>query len=354
MKLQQAIKEFIELKKAKGQRASRTGARYECTLRIFCLCMQNPDLEEIDLSHILWYLSELENLGWKPNGINLVGLALRKLFEFCHLRGYPVLFNELLIPLTEKSFSIPRVTNFETFQKLLRQIPENTKDPHHIRNRAILRMLWDTGARTGELMSLDMTDLDLKTRMALIKTEKSRGRRPVRQIFWTEETNKALMAWQKKLKELKEKFQFADNEALFVSISKSPRLPMRGTRMTPRGIAEIMRVLSNQADLPIVNAHSIRHSMGRDTVKTLRSNSAVSNILGHSNIESSYVYTMLFGDELKEQWEEVMKSRGIPMLKAPRRKADFPPIKSETAAVLKGQIRPVMIKTSKTAKWARS
>jgi integrase len=216
-------------------------------------------------------------------------------------------------------------------------------------------MLWDTGVRAGELMSLDISDLDLKNKMALIKTEKSRGRRPVRQIFWTSETNVHLLRWLEKLKELKGKFNFADTDALFVSISKSPQQSLRGCRMNPRGVAEVMRVLSNQAGLPTVaNAHGIRHSMGRDTVKTLRSNSAVSNILGHSNIESSYVYTMLFGDELKEQWSEVMKKRGHPLAAPPRRAAAFPKLKNEPASVIKGQIRPVKIKTSSTARWLRS
>jgi site-specific recombinase XerD len=355
MRLHEAIKEFIELKKVKGIRSSKTAARYECTLRIFCLCMQDPLLEDIELSHIIWYLKELERLGWKPNGINLVGLALKKLFEFCNLRKYPVSFNEILIPLKEKTFSVPRITGFETFKQLLKQIPSDTNHPHHIRNKAILLMLWDTGVRAGELMSLDISDLDLKNKMALIKTEKSRGRRPVRQIFWTSETNVHLLRWLEKLKELKGKFNFADTDALFVSISKSPQQSLRGCRMNPRGVAEVMRVLSNQAGLPTVaNAHGIRHSMGRDTVKTLRSNSAVSNILGHSNIESSYVYTMLFGDELKEQWSEVMKKRGHPLAAPPRRAAAFPKLKNEPASVIKGQIRPVKIKTSSTARWLRS
>ena len=354
MQLSQAIKEFVELKKVKGIRASRTAARYECTLRIFCLCMQDPLLENIELAHILWYLEELKRLGWKPNGVNLVGLALRKFFEYCNLRKYPVAFNEVLIPLVEKSFNIPRVTGIETFKKLLQQIPSDTNHPHHIRNRAILLMLWDSGVRTGELMSLDISDLDLKSRMALIKTEKSRGRRPIRQIFWTPETHKHLLKWMDKLKELKSKFNFNDDDALFVSISKSSRQSLRGCRMNPRGVAEVLRVLSNQAGLPTVaNAHGIRHSMGRDTVKTLRSNSAVSNILGHSNIESSYIYTMLFGDELKEQWSEVMKKRGSPLTPPPR-SSKFPKLKNDTASVVSGQIRGTKIKTSSTARWVRS
>jgi len=355
MRLHQAIKEFVELKKIKGIRSAKTGARYEITLRIFCLCMQDPELEDLDLAHVLWYINELDRLGWKPNGINLVGLALRKFFEFCHLRGYSVSFNETLIPLKEKSFSIPRVTNIETFRKLFAQIPDNTNDSHHLRNRAILLMLWDTGVRTGELMSLDIADLDMKSRMALIKTEKSRGRRPVRQIFWTAETHKALLRWMEKLSEMKKKFSFADNEALFVSIGKSPRAMVRGYRMKPGGVAEVMRVLSNQAGLPVItNAHSIRHSMGRDTIKTLHSNSAVSNILGHSNLESSYIYTMLFGEDLKEEWKEVMKKRGNPLMLPPKRAVNFPKLKKDLNSVVSGQIRPATIKTSKTARWVRT
>lgn len=353
MKLHEAIKGFVELKSEKGPRSRKTAVRYESTLRIFCLCMQDPPLEDIELEHVRWYLKELERLGWKPNGINLVGLALKKFFEYCKLRNYPVSLNETLIPLVEKDFSMPRVTGIETFKKLLEQIPEKTNHPHHLRNRAILLMLWDTGVRTGELMALDLADLDLKNKTAYIKTEKSRGRRPVRQIFWTEETNKHLLHWIEKLNELKGKFRFADDDALFVSIAKSYRQSQRGGRMNPRGVAEVMRVLSNQAELPVIaNAHGIRHSMGRDAVKTLRSNSAVSNILGHSNIESSYVYTMLFGDDLKEQWQEVMNKRGNPMATPPKRSPSFPKLKNE--AVVNGQIRPVKIKTSETARWLRT
>ena len=355
MKLKDAIREFVELKKMKGPRSVKTSARYESALRIFCLCMQNPKLSDIDFQHVLWYLNELEELGWKPNGINLIGLALRKFFEFCQLRKYPISFNENLIPIKEKVFSIPRVTNLETFQKLLQQIPEKSNDAHYLRNRVLLLMLWDTGVRSGELVSLDISDLDLQNRTALIKTEKSRGRRPIRQIFWTEETHVHLLKWINKLSVLRNKYNFKNDNALFVSIAKSIRQPVRGCRLSPRAVAEIMRSLSNKAGLPIIsNAHGIRHSMGRDTVKILKSNSAVSNILGHSNLESSYVYTMLFGEDLKEQWQEVMNKRGNPLMSAPKPSASFPTIKKDYNSVIRGQIRPTTIKTSRTGKWVRS
>ncbi len=358
MKLSEAIREFVELRTAKGPRSRKTAARYQITLRIFCLCMQDPELNEIDLTHILWYFKELERLGWKPNGVNLVGIALKKFFEFCHLRGYEVPFSEQLIPIREKEFHIPRVMNLKDFKKLITQIPKRSNRPNHIRNLALLLLLWDTGARSGELCMLDENDLQFKKNgsgMALIKTEKSRGRSPIRQIFWTPETGKAIKRWQKKKKELHKFFTFKDPEALFVSILKSPSADVRGSRMNNRGVAEMMRMLSNQAGLPLVaNAHSVRHSFGRDTIKSIRSDSAASSLLGHASIESSLTYTRMFGQDLFDQWKKVSKYRGSPVAKAPARPTSFPSMRTGIRSPISGQVRPIMIKTSKTGRYARS
>ena len=356
MKLSQAIKEFVALKQARGPRAAKTGLRYESILRIFCLCMHDPEVEDLDFTHVLWYFGELERLGWKPNGRNLVAVGLRKFFEFCNLRGWEV-FNEQLIPLPERETNIPRVTDLNTFRKLVDILPKKTNRPQHIRNRALLLLLWDTGARTGELVSLDVPDLDLEKRTAIIKTEKSRGRRPIRQIFWTPETNEAIKKWLEKKEALQRLFSFADPDALFTSINKCPQLPVRGKRMTNRGVAEVMRMLSNQAGLPVVlNAHRARHSMGRDAVKTLRSNSGVSNILGHSNLDSSFVYTMVWGEDLREEWDEVMKYRGNPAEKPvaqpPKAATNFPRFKSRQPVL--GKLRPLTINTGKRGKLVRS
>lgn len=357
MSLSEAIHEFVTLRSSKGPRSHKTAARYLITLRIFCLCMQDMPLEDVDLPHIIWYFKELERLGWKPNGMNLIGLALKKFFEFCHLRGYNVAFSEQLIPVREKEFNIPRVTNIKDFRRLLAQVPVNTSSPNHIRNRAFLLLLWDTGARSGELCMLDDENLKFKadgSGSAFIKTEKSRGRRPVREINWTAETGKAIKRWMKKRDELHKLFTFQNPEALFTTISKAPGSAIRGSRMTARGIAEMMRMLSNRAGFSAVtNAHSVRHSFGRDTIQALHDNSAVSNQLGHASLDSSWVYTMLFGEELKKQWVQVMKKRGSPISKAPGRSGSFPDQRQPIHGIVRSQLRPVMVKTSQAGRWIR-
>lgn len=278
-----------------------TVKRYDKVLRIFCLYLHNPDIETITLDHVLGYLSLMKQLGWKKNGIIIVTLALKKFFEFYNLQGYKVL-NEFLIPTPKKEYNIPRIATEDGFKKLLSKIPKDNK-PHHIRNRALISLLWDTGARNGEIVALNVDDLNFLERRALIKTEKSRGRRPIREIFWTPTTNELLKQWLKKRDHLTKLFTFKDEEALFISISKCGQNATRGGRMSVVGVAEMLRTNSNRAGIPTVNAHSMRHFMGRDIVNKGGTNSDVSNILGHSSLESSMIYTMMTGPELQKRYD---------------------------------------------------
>ncbi len=302
MKLSQAIEEF---KNWRGFKVTgHTVIRYDSALRIFCLVMGDPEIDQIQITHILRYLQEMERLGWKRNGINIVALALRKFFEYYNLRGYNCI-NESLIPLPKKEFNIPRVANDADFKKLVKAIPRDS-NPNNIRNLALIHMVWDTWARSGEIISLDEDDLQFNkdgSGSAIIKTEKSRGRRPIREIFWTAQTGKYLKAWLKKKKEIQKLMVFEDSGAVFTSIRKCGSFDVRGKRMTNRGVCEVFRMISNRAGLPsIFNAHSARHYGGRKIIKEGGASADVTNILGHSNLESSQFYTMMWGNDLKERW----------------------------------------------------
>ncbi len=82
--------------------------------------------------------------------------------------GYRVL-EPNLIPLPPKQYRIPRVASEENYQKLLSSIPSGN-DPRHIRNKAIIMLLWDTGARNGEIVSLDVDGMDIEKMHAVKET----------------------------------------------------------------------------------------------------------------------------------------------------------------------------------------
>jgi len=293
--MKEAINEFSNWRQFKVK--GNTVKGYDRELRNFCLFLRNPDVIRITINDIMDYLNGIIELGWDPNSLLPRCMALRKFFEFMRLRGITTL-NEELIPIPRKQYKIPRVADEENFKKLIASIPADSKDPRHIRNRAIVSMLWDTGARNGELMALDVKDIDLENKKALIRTEKNRGSRPFREIFWTEETNQAVKIWLAKREALGRKMVFKDSAALFLCVTSS----LAGQRLSIKGVGELLRRYSNRAGIPYMNAHSFRHHMGHDIIHQGGSTADVMNILGHASVQSSSIYTMMTNVELESRY----------------------------------------------------
>ncbi|MFZ5365446.1 MAG: tyrosine-type recombinase/integrase [Patescibacteria group bacterium] len=299
MRLSLAIKQFTEWRALKvGQ---NTNQGYELVLKQFCLFMKNCEIEDVQLSHIVEWFSMMQELGWDSNSFVIKSTALRKFFEFNKKQGFEVL-DPWFIFTPKAKFKIPRIITEENYQKLLSAIPDNN-DPRHIRNKAIISLLWDTGARNGEIVSLDIQGLDLVNFKALIYTEKSKGARPVREMFWTEETNKNLLRWIDRREHLSQKMKWIDPEALFVCVSFHA-----GERLTIKGVGEMLRRYSNQAGIETMNAHSFRHHLGREIIKRGGTNADVMNVLGHATLESTKPYTWLENKEIEKRYRSLKLS----------------------------------------------
>jgi site-specific recombinase XerD len=149
-------------------------------------------------------------------------------------------------------------------------------------------------------MSLNVSDIQLQRRRAIIRTEKSRGWRPIREIFWTDGTNKNIENWMEKREHLTLTMEFKDPEALFVSVCNQKN----GQRFSLKGVGEMLRRYSNRAEIPCMNAHSFRHHMGHDIIKQGGSSADVMNILGHASVQSSSIYTMMTDRELETRYRK--------------------------------------------------
>jgi site-specific recombinase XerD len=300
MRLQEAIEKFYRWKKLNVKDWTAKG--YYLTLRQFCVFMRDCEIEDVILDDIVKWFELMQQLGWDQNSFIPKAMALRKLFEFYIRQGYRVI-DPFLIPIPQKQFKLPRIADEKSYKKLLSVIPHKTNDPRHIRNLAIITMLYDTGARNGEIVSLDIDDIDTKRMRAIIKTEKAKTRRPIREIFWTHETNKNLKRWIEKREHLKKTLKLKDPEALFISVTNWKA----GQRFTIKGVGEMIRRYCVRAKIPYLNPHSFRHKLGHDLANKNYNNSIISNLLGHSSLQSSYIYTLMTDKELEEKYR---KARG--------------------------------------------
>lgn len=269
--------------------------------------MRSPDIEvgSIVLGDCIAFLKLYRELGFDENTIIKKALALKLLFEFLKNRDYKVL-NPEIIPVPKRQFRFPRVAEEWEYKKLLSIIPDEGYT--HIRNKAIIKLLWESGARNGEIASLSMDDINLVKMSARIKTEKSRGTIPFREIFWREEANNAINAWLIEREKLAQEIPLADPKILFFGIKGGHKnCPGKGRKLQHNFISEILRKYSNKAGLPVpLNPHSCRHHFGRELAQKDANTYAIASLLGHANVQSSYPYTMLFGKDREKIYRDKM------------------------------------------------
>lgn len=271
----------------------QTARGYERDARQFCLFMHNPPIMNVRIDDIERYFHEMEDVGYSRNGLQMKACALKKLFKALRRHGHIVLDpNE--IPLPRKDYKETRVATDEQIAKVLDVISQSPQHHSRFRNKAALLMLRDTGMRVGELQALNIDDVDLENKRAIIQTKKSRGMRPIRPVFWHDECNSALAEWIKE-RELFLKKRGSKEKALFVACQ-------RGSvrRIGPTAVHIAFRKASWVAGVETLNPHSLRHRKGHQLAKSGANNSIISGVLGHSSLASSYVYTMMNDHELEQ------------------------------------------------------
>ncbi len=295
MLFNEAIQKFVAWQSFSKRESTK--ASYRVHLMHLGLYMHNCEVEKITLDDIMGYLQGMRVLGWDQNSYMVKCIAFRKFFEYFNKQGITKLDKDL-IPIVERQYHMPKTANLDDYYKLLQAIPFPSNDPRHMRNRTILMLFKDTGMRLGELLSLNVIDVDTKRMQGMIHTEKTKRPHPIRKIFWTEETNNQLRIWLAK----RSKVNNLDPEAVFVSVTGIKT----GMRLRKNGATEALRRLSNEAKLGyVLNSHQLRHLFGRDLAKNGANNSTISTMLGHSNMQSSYVYTMLDESDMEREYRKL-------------------------------------------------
>ena len=297
MKFSEAIEQFFRWQSMR--RMTATVNSYDFSLRHFCLFVRNRELDQISLEDVTNWFVLMRTLGWQQNSFEVKAVSLRKFFEWCRHRGYNVL-DPWLIPIPRREYAPVRVATEEQYHKIVAAIPRPSNEPRHIRNLALIRLLWDTGVRGGELLSLNVEHLDLPNAKGQVKTAKVRYAQPLRMIFWTQDTGHAIGDWLVMRENICKRHQDANREALFIGVL-GDRV---GRRLEPAGLREVLRRCSRAAGIPVVNAHGFRHRMGHHLAMKGANNSIISNLLGHQAMQSSYRYTKPSGKELEEVYRQ--------------------------------------------------
>lgn len=189
----------------------------------------------------------------------------------------------------------PRRARLSDLQRVIDAIPTNTWPA--LRDRAILCLLMDTGLRVGEAAALDISDIDIKQRLLLVRAGKGDKDR---RVPFTEGTAKALLRyWLAK--------PVYSGTAVFLSAKGGHTDAVRG-RMSVTGIEQMLQRLCKAAGVAHINPHSIRHAFACKAIDDGIRLEVIQKLMGHHDAGfTAKVYAHLSTKAIEKEYNEHWK-----------------------------------------------
>ena len=246
---------------------------------------------QLDRPAIQDFILDLKQRGYTETSVARKVAAVRSFFAFLSAEGaIPLNPTEgLTSPRVGKT--LPKAISTNEVDELLEQ-PSRRATPEAKRDRAMLELLYATGMRVTELVSLDMTNLNLDPRSPYVRCLGKGAKERTIPIH-----DQALESHVDYLDEGRPLLvRNKDEQALFVN--------RRGERLTRQGFWLILKGYAKSANLsPDITPHTLRHSFATHMLRGGMPLRNVQEMLGHANISTTQVYTHLTSDHVREVYE---------------------------------------------------
>ncbi len=175
----------------------------------------------------------------------------------------------------------PKTLSNEDMARLL-AAPGTGNSPKVLRDRSLLELLYATGMRVSELVSLQVDDLNLVDRSVRVQNGESNKER---QVPFDEHTAQALGVYLDRGRPALLK-EGGDRAALFLN--------QRGQKLTRQGMWLIIKEYAARAGIAYVTPHVLRHSFAAHMLESNRASlSELQHFLGHANISTTQIYKQL-------------------------------------------------------------
>ena len=281
---------FLELEK---NAASNTIASYRLEITRYLRFLGHTDVtapDEITELHASKFLSSLRDTGLSPRSITRAFSAIKGFHKF--LIGDGVTENNpmLTIDTPKLARTLPDVLNQDEIELILNQPAPSARDRRNLwlRDKTVLEVLYATGIRVSELLSLKQADVLADEEIIRVFGKGSKERIvPI---------GKPALQWIDRYKwEVRVLLQSRgrSQDAIFLNA--------RGTPMTRMAIWNIVKVYTRKAGIAKeVHPHTFRHSFATHLLEGGADLRAVQEMLGHSDITTTQIYTHVDREYLKE------------------------------------------------------
>ena len=258
------------------------------------------DVRSVDALRIRGFLSILFSKQEKKSSIARKLSAVRAFFKFLKREGVLAENPSTLVSTPKQDKTLPRIMTEEEMNAFLDAVAEATKtgEPAMRRDRALLELLYGTGARISEAVGLDIDDLDLAgewrtaTVPATVRLAGKGGKQRIVPVG--SYARQALEAYL-----IRARPSLA-RAARHGPPSHAVFLNARGGRLTRQGAWGALHAAAARAGLPAVSPHTLRHSFATHLLDGGADVRVVQELLGHASVTTTQVYTLVTVDKLRE------------------------------------------------------
>ena len=285
------IKEFLSYLESVKQYSPHTLKGYERDLKKLSDYLSAQDIKnwKIVKEHDLrTFINSERRRGLSPRSIQRLLSSCRTFFEHLLIEGLIQLSPAQNVSSPKLAQLLPKAMDADLVQRLLDFKPKGMIE---IRDKALAELLYSSGLRLSEVCQLEVQDLDLKERTCRVlgKGNKTRivpvGKKAIQAI-------RDWMIYRSELKASKD----TSTDAIFLN--------NKGNRISARSIQLRLEKLCLQRGIPGINPHMLRHSFASHVLESSGDLRAVQEMLGHSDISTTQIYTKLDFQHLSKVYDK--------------------------------------------------
>ncbi|MDQ2755405.1 MAG: tyrosine recombinase XerC [Actinomycetota bacterium] len=247
---------------------------------------------DLDLADLRAWLASLSRDGAARSSVARRAASVRTFLRWATRTSRIPSDPSLRLLAPRRSSTLPGVLQAAQARDLLEvaALASDDDDPLHVRNRAVLELLYASGIRVGELVALDVDDIDLRSDLVRVMGKGSKERT----VPFGRPARAALEQW------------LARRGALATPTS-GPALFLgrRGRRVDPRQVREVVHLmLAHVPSAPDLGPHGLRHSAATHLLEGGADLRVVQELLGHASLATTQIYTHVSVDRLRRSYEQ--------------------------------------------------
>lgn len=244
------------------------------------------------LADLRAWLAHLSRTGAARGTIARRSGAARSFFRWASRTGRIDADPSLRLVAPRRTATLPAVLRQQDATRLMdtAELAADDDDPVHVRNRAVLELLYASGIRVGELVALDVHDVDLGFDVVRVMGKGAKERT----VPFGLPARASLEAWLA----CRPRVATSDSAAALF-------LGRRGRRVDARQVREVVHaLLAHVPEAPDMGPHGLRHSAATHLLEGGADLRMVQELLGHASLATTQIYTHVSVDRLRRSYEQ--------------------------------------------------